>query len=569
MREAEVPVTFLPADRTVYVLAGTRLIEAAAEAGIILDSPCGGEGICGKCRVRLEKGDCPDFRASENGTVPLSPPSRIEKIFFLPVEIGLGFRLACQTEVRQAMTVFVPETSLVAAKHQILVHVEKTAVTPGDRPIGSEQGVAAAGQFAVAFDIGTTTLAAMLLDANMTNERAVVSRLNPQTRFGDDVLSRILFARENPQGLQILHETITQAVDEMIGELCAQAGIKRDEMSVLTFSGNTTMQHLLCRVDTSSLGTMPFAPASRFGTSYSAGELGLHVHPDGRAYVFPIIGGFVGGDTVAGILATDLVNKPGPALLVDIGTNGEIVLWAKGKLTAASTAAGPAFEGARISCGMRGSAGAIEKVIVDERLRINVIGNVPPAGLCGSGLIDVAAELLRHKVLSPQGKLRTPDELPVDVLPDLRERVVLDEGKVAFMLVSGEESASGKALVLMQRDFRELQLATGAIRAGIGILLKRAGLKAEDLEAVYIAGGFGNFIRRSNAQRIGLLPGQLEHHKIRYSGNTSLAGARLGALTLRARDLAEEIARRTEHVDLSTDPDFQDLFAEAMIFPEE
>jgi uncharacterized 2Fe-2S/4Fe-4S cluster protein (DUF4445 family) len=550
-----VPVTFLPADRTVYVLAGTRLIEAAAEAGIILDSPCGGEGICGKCRVRLEN--------------PSIEPGRAEKIFFLPVEIGLGFRLACQTEVRQAMTVFVPETSLVAAKHQILVRVEKTAVTAEDRSVGAEQGIAGAGQFAVAFDIGTTTLAAMLLDPNIANERVVVSRLNPQTRFGDDVISRIYYARENPQGLQILHETVVRAVDEMIGELCAQAGIKRDEISVLTFSGNTTMQHLLCRMDPSSLGTMPFTPASRFGTSYSASELGLHVHPQSRAYVFPIIGGFVGGDTVAGILATDLTNKKGPALLVDIGTNGEIVLWAKGKLTAASTAAGPAFEGARISCGMQGCAGAIEKVVVDGRLRINVIGNVAPAGLCGSGLIDVAAELLRHKVLSPQGKLRTPDQLPEGVLPDLRQRIVLHEGKVALLLASEEDSATGKALVLTQRDFRELQLATGAIRAGIGILLKRAGLKAEDLQAVYIAGGFGNFIRRSNAQRIGLLPGQLDHYKIRYSGNTSLAGACLGALSIRARGLAEEIARRTEHIDLSTDPDFQDLFAEAMIFPEE
>ncbi|MGD0382432.1 MAG: ASKHA domain-containing protein [Thermoguttaceae bacterium] len=555
MREAEVPVTFLPAGRTVYVLAGTRIIEAAAEAGIILDSPCGGEGICGKCRVRLEN--------------PFLEPGQAEKIFFLPDEIRLGFRLACQTELRQPMTVFVPETSLVAAKHQILVHIEKTAVTAEDRPIGLEQGVAAAGQFAVAFDIGTTTLAAMLLEANMKSERAVVSRLNPQTRFGDDVLSRIFFARENPQGLQILHESIARAVNEMIGELCSQAGIKQDDISVLTFSGNTTMQHLLCRVDTSSLGTMPFVPASRFGISYSAGELRLHVNPHARAYVFPIIGGFVGGDTVAGILATELTNRPGPALLVDIGTNGEIVLWAGGKLTAASTAAGPAFEGARISCGMRGSIGAIEKVIVDGRLRINVIGNAAPAGLCGSGLIDLAAELLRHKILSPQGKLLPPDQLPGDVLPDLRRRIVLNDGKVAFMLVSEEESATGKALVLTQRDFRELQLAAGAIRAGIGILLNHAGLKPQDLQEVFIAGGFGNFIRRSNAQRIGLLPDQIEHHRIYYRGNTSLAGARLAALSLRARRLAEDIARQTEHVDLSNDPGFQETFAEAMIFPTE
>ena len=231
-----------------------------------------------------------------------------------------------------------------------------------DRPVDFEAGATAAGRFAAAFDIGTTTLAAILLDPAAGDERAVVSRLNPQTRFGDDVLSRIFFARENPRGLQTLHESVAQAVNEMIGELCAQAGIKREEIAVLAFSGNTAMQHLLCRVDPSSLGTMPFAPASRFGTSYSAVELGLHVNPQGKAYVFPIIGGFVGGDTVAGILAAELTSKQGPALLVDIGTNGEIVLWAKGKLSAASTAAGPAFEGARISCGMREARGPLKKL---------------------------------------------------------------------------------------------------------------------------------------------------------------------------------------------------------------
>jgi len=558
MREAEVPVTFLPAGRTVYVLAGTRIIEAAAEAGIILDSPCGGEGICGKCRVKME--------------TPAGEPTAAEEQSFSPAEIRRGFRLACQSQVRGPATVLVPDASLLTAKHQILVRTEKIASEPdeksADRLIDFPQGDTTAEKFAVAVDVGTTTLAALLLDLSAASDRAVASRLNPQTRFGDDVLSRILFARENPQGLQILHEAIISAINEMIGELCAQAGIEREKIYVLAFSGNTAMQHLLCRVDASSLGSAPFVPASDFGLSLSAGELGLRVHPRARAYVFPIIGGFVGGDTVAGILATELTNVPGPALLVDIGTNGEIVLWARGKLTAASTAAGPAFEGARISCGMRGSSGAIEKVIVDGRLRINVIGNAAPAGLCGSGLIDVAAELLRHKVLSPQGKLLNPDQLPEGVLPDLRERIVLHGGKVAFLLVSEKESATGKALVLTQRDFRELQLATGAIRAGIGILLKCAGLKPQDLQEVFIAGGFGNFIRRSNAQRIGLLPDQIEHHRIYYRGNTSLAGARLAALSLRARRLAEDIARRTEHVDLSTDPDFQEAFAEAMIFPE-
>ena len=217
---------------------------------------------------------------------------------------------------------------------------------------------------------------------------------------------------------------------------------------------------------------------------------------------------------------------------------------------------------------MRGCTGAIEKVVVDGRLRINVIGNVPPVGLCGSGLIDVAAELLRHGLLTPQGRLQTPDQLPADVLPDLAQRIVLHEGQVSFLLASAAETADDRPIVLTQRDLRELQLATGAIRAGIAILLRQAGLEPKDLQRVLIGGGFGNFIRRSNAQRIGLLPCEIEHRRIRYMGNTSLAGARLAALSRRARQLAEDLARRTEHVDLSTDAEFQRAFAESMIFPE-
>ena len=234
----------------------------------------------------------------------------------------------------------------------------------------------------------------------------------------------------------------------------------------------------------------------------------MHIHPRGGAYVMPVIGGFVGGDTVAGILATGLADAQKPTLLVDIGTNGEIVLLADGKLSAASTAAGPAFEGARISCGMRGCTGAIEKVVVEDgRLRINVIGNVPPAGLCGSGLIDVAAELLRHGILTPQGRLLSPDQLPPDVLARLgRSRCLARRAGVVPAWPPKAETADGRPIVLTQRDLRELQLATGAIRAGIVILLRRAGLEPKDLDRVLIGGGFGNFIRRSNAQRIGLLP---------------------------------------------------------------
>ena len=615
MREAELPVTFQPSGKTVYVLAGTKLIEAAGGADLALDLPCGGEGVCGKCRVVV------------SGKASKPTPAEIEALS--AEEIEAGCRLACQSSVIGPLNVEVPPTSLPAARHKILVEAKETApavvdpavrkryveLSPPDRGdddpdlirlenaigpfdvdlqllrelpgrlrktnfrgtavradgrlIDFEPGNTQSECFAVAVDLGTTTLVAALLDLGTGNELAVTSRLNPQTSFGDDVLSRILHARQEPDGLDQLGRAVAQAVNEMIGELTRQAGVGRERVYELTFSGNTTMQQLLCRVDPGPLGEVPFVPAAGRGQLVPAADLGLHVHPRARAYVLPVIGGFVGGDTVSGILATSLGEAEGPTLLVDIGTNGEIVLFDGAKLSAASTAAGPAFEGARISHGMRGSTGAIEKVVLDGRLRVNVIGNVPPVGLCGSALIDLGALLLRHGLLTPQGRLRTPDQLAEGVMPDLARRLMLHRGKPAFLVVPAEETGHGRPIVLTQGDLRELQLAAGAIRCGTQILLRRAALEPTDLESVLIGGGFGNFIRRSNAQRIGLLPPRVEHHRIRYQGNTSLAGARLTALSQQARRQAEQIARATEHVDLSRDPDFAAEFAEAMIFPEE
>jgi uncharacterized 2Fe-2S/4Fe-4S cluster protein (DUF4445 family) len=537
--------------------------------------------------------------------------------------------LACQAVVVGPSVVEIPESSLLDSRHKILIHAKDGSVSVADPAIAKhyvelsppdrghdaadlvrleqaagtcdadlemlrtlpgllrenrfrgtavvvegnlidfEPGNTESESFAVAVDVGTTTLAAMLLDLTTGTERAVAARLNPQTSFGDDVLSRIHHARENPRGLGELHEAIIGAIDEMVGELVEAAGIRRERIYEIAVAGNTTMQQLFCRIDTHSLGEVPFVAATARRISAAAGELGLHLHPRAKVYVMPVVGGFVGGDTVAGILATRLAENRGPSMLVDIGTNGEIVLFAHGKLTAASTAAGPAFEGARISQGMRGSTGAIEKVVVDDALRTNVIGNVSPIGLCGSALIDLAAELLRHGVLGSDGRLRAGDELPGDLLPDLRRRVVRHKNQPAFVLASKSESASNRRILVTQRDFRELQLATGAIRAGELILLKRAGLRPTDLERVLIAGGFGNFIRRSNAQRIGLLPHEIPRSRIRYQGNTALAGARLAALSQTARRHAEKLAVQTEHVDLSHDIEFQNAFADAMIFPED
>ncbi|NQT38067.1 MAG: DUF4445 domain-containing protein [Planctomycetes bacterium] len=618
MPEAEIPITFQPSGKTTRVRRGTPLLEAAAGAGLTLDSPCGGEGTCGKCRVRL---------LGTNGKPGPSPPGPAELRRLGTEEIDEGFRLACQTPVAEPMTVEVPESSLLASHYQILSdwkgrsidtrdpavakrYVEMpepargddqpdllrlqnalgpfdidlemarlipgrlrenqfrgTAVTADGRLIDFEPGDTTGQCFAVAVDVGTTTLVAMLVDLSTGEELGVVSRLNPQTRFGDDVLTRILHAREKSDGLAELHGIVLDAVNEMIGELVERGDVARRHVYEVSFAGNTTMQQLLCRIDPQFLGEVPFVPGVGRSLRLAAADLGLAIHPRGVGYVLPVIGGFVGGDTVSGMLVTAMAEEEGPSLLVDIGTNGEIVLAAEGKLLAAATAAGPAFEGARIEHGMRGGHGAIEKVTIDDGLHYSVIGGVKPIGFCGSALIDVAAELLRHKLISPEGRMTWPVDLPEDLPEDLRQRVVIHNDHPAFVIAGETETGTGKPILLSQRDVRQLQLASGAIRAGIVVLLRRAGLEPADLRRVFVAGGFGNFIRRTNAQRIGLLPEQIPRDRIRYQGNASLAGARLTAMSLVARRQAEELARRTEHVDLSFDYHFQESFAEAMIFP--
>jgi uncharacterized 2Fe-2S/4Fe-4S cluster protein (DUF4445 family) len=282
-----------------------------------------------------------------------------------------------------------------------------------------------------------------------------------------------------------------------------------------------------------------------------------------------VIGGFVGGDTVAGLIATRLAEQPDHTLLLDIGTNGEIVLFSNGQLWATSAAAGPAFEGARISCGMRAAEGAIEKVsVMDGHLVCGTIGGVAAQGICGSGLIDAAAELLRCEAVTPEGRLVGSGELPAGTPPDLARRLETDRsGKHQFRLTERESDSGGDPVVITQRDVRELQLATGAIRAATHMLLKRAGLTAADLETVLVGGGFGSFIRRNNAQRIGLLPTGVPHDRIRFVGNVSLRGAQWALLSTAIREQAEQLARTARLVELSADPEFHREFAEAMIFP--
>jgi uncharacterized 2Fe-2S/4Fe-4S cluster protein (DUF4445 family) len=608
----EFKVTFEPSGRSVHVMPETVVLEAAARAGFIIESPCGGAGTCGKCQVRITAGDSPATTQEQN----VLGSDRIRQ----------GWRMACQCRINSPLTIEIPESALFQASQKILSddsgetvsvrqrirkhylnltppsrdddrsdaerlrealgeveidlsvlrvlpavlrrsHFEVTVVTIDNRVIEIESGVRVSRCGGIAFDIGPTTVVGTLVDLETGVDIAVASMINPQTSFGDDVLTRIQKCREEASGLRILHDAIVGAVNQIIRRLLAESGMERTDVYEVVFAGNTTMQQILCGVDPSALGEMPFVPAFRERVCMQASELGLEINPRGDVNVLPQIGGFVGGDTVAGIVATHLDQTTAPTLLVDVGTNGEIVLAHRGKLIATSVAAGPAFEGARIRAGMRAVSGAIEKVIMDDDVRINVIGNTRPAGICGSGLVDAAAELLRTGILDSTGRILPHGELPAGLPETLLQRVIEHDGHCDFILVHGQDSATGEPLCLYQRDIRELQLANAAIRAGIRILLQMAGLTAADLGSVLLAGAFGNFIRRNHARRIGMLP-PIPCEQIRFVGNTASFGAKSVLLSTVERAYATRVMQSTRHVDLSMDPGFQMEFGAAMLFPE-
>jgi uncharacterized 2Fe-2S/4Fe-4S cluster protein (DUF4445 family) len=353
-----------------------------------------------------------------------------------------------------------------------------------------------------------------------------------------------------------------------MGAWARGAAPRRAHARGVVVAGNTTMQQILCGFDPSALGEVPFVPVfDRFQRIYAA-DLGIGINPGADLSVYGQLGGFVGGDTLACMVATRMDTWKEPTLLIDIGTNGEIALSLDDTILATSTAAGPAFEGVRIGQGMRAAPGAIEKVLINDDVECNVIGNVPPVGICGTGLIDAAAQMRRAGAMDMRGRILTGDEMQPDLPPNLRRRVIVDEDdRAQFVLAVSEQTGCDGRVVPTQNDIRELQLAFGAIRAGANALLNRAGLAPDELGAVFLAGAFGNFIRRSSALCIGLLP-PVDPKKIRSVGNAALLGAKMALLSLDEREYAEQLRRKTAHVDLSFDPRFQMDFGMAMFFPD-
>ncbi|MBI3971407.1 MAG: DUF4445 domain-containing protein [Chloroflexi bacterium] len=486
-----------------------------------------------------------------------------------------------------------------------------TATIAGGQIIGVEPGDRSRHGYGIAYDVGTTTVVGTLVDLVRGTEVATAAMLNPQVTHGADVISRINRSMNDPDGLQRLHEAALQAVASIAGRLAADAAVDLADVWELTFAGNTCMLHLLLGLDPRHLAPSPYVPAVTDAVSLTLGELwgetlflptastkttgngraeigspalvraepspnggGSDGHasgtgtlrPEALCYLLPGVASFVGADAVAVALATEIGERDEPTLAIDIGTNGEILLGSRHRLLACSAAAGPAFEGAHIRFGMRGTSGAIEHVrLVDGQVECDVIGGGTPRGICGSGLVDAVAELRRVGLVDVMGRLLPPDEARRVAGPRLAERVVHGPAGVEFILARGFDG--NPPITLGQRDVRELQLAKGALRAGVELLLAELGVNAQDLHRIYLAGAFGSYVSAAAARAIGLIP-PVPLQRVESVGNAAGRGSRMALASVEARRRAETLARRIEYLELSAHLGFTEQFMESMVFPE-
>ncbi len=524
-------VVFQPDDKEVSIHRGATLLEAAGQAGIVLTTPCGGRGTCRKCVVELH-------------------PS--------------GRRvLACQYSVQRDLTVRVPADSRFY-EHKIL----SQGLDPDSevRPTIVERHRPGAGQGAIlglAVDIGTTTVVAKLV--NLADGQCIATRatLNPQVQYGDDVISRINYARSEAASAD-LQRAIVASINTLIDGLCAAAGVNSKAIHEACVVGNTTMNHLFLGLPVGQLGIAPYRAYSLDAHDVAPGELHLHINGRGNVHAVQNIAGFVGSDTTAVALATGMDSVTDRTLVVDIGTNGELVLGTPGHLYAASCAAGPALEGARILHGSRAAEGAIEAVVVDDGdIGLDVIGGAAARSICGSGLIDAVAVLLDLGIIDVTGRFVSAETVSTRLPPALATRLRQVDGQPAFCLAFDEGTGEPRVL-LTQRDIREMQLAKGAIRAGIRLLLNKLEIADADLDRVLLAGAFGNYIRPHSAIRIGLLP-NVPVERLHFVGNAAASGAVMLLLSEACRERAKVLAKRIQYVEIAHEREFADVFAEAML----
>lgn len=589
--------------------SGTNLLELLHKQGIEIASPCGGNGTCGKCRVKV-KG--------------ISKQAQGKELRLLGEEaVHNGYRLACYHSVEGDIEVFPDESDRGATimtqrtentheldavikkeyiklappdihdqkadLERVLSHSEDkrcafnlaqirrlsellrskdfqtTLITDGHAVIGVEPGDTTQKLYGMAVDIGTTTIAAYLMDLNTGQEQGVYSCMNPQRKYGADVISRINYSMERSNGLQEMNESIIGCMNQIVEEFAKKAGIEGKDIYAAVFVGNTTMMHLLMGLPIVNIAAAPFIPVSTGGHRFAPEQMGLAINEQGVIVLIPSVSAYIGADTVAAVVSSGMHEQKGIALLVDIGTNGEIVLGNKDWMFSCSVAAGPAFEGAQIRNGTGGIQGAIDTMHFNETLTYTTIGDAKAVGICGSGIVDAVAGMLKKGIIDEMGRIVDADELSESVAGGYGARLIdLQEGD-AFLIEKKESCDASMDIVITQRDVREIQNAKAAVAAGIITLVKESGIQMHDIENVYLAGGFGSYLNIESSLAIGLLPKELTG-KVKAIGNAAGSGAVDTLLSCDTAETARHIGEKMQYIELSSNKGFIDEYIDSMMF---
>jgi uncharacterized 2Fe-2S/4Fe-4S cluster protein (DUF4445 family) len=558
-------VTFLNEKKSVLVETGVTILEAARRAGVVVESPCNAIGSCGKCKVKIpEPGQRNSIKTLE--THYNAPDDEKREGFYLACQTIIIGDIAVETrdyDAENASLKILAKGNTFQYEYKPYVYKKlinengawRTEVYGGDTLIGVENGNTTKEIYALALDIGTTTIVVALIDLNSGGQIDSENELNPQTAYAQDVLSRIHFASKD-DGLQILFSTFIFRLNAMIDTIAMRSKISKSNIYEIAFSGNTTMLHLATRTNPYLLGQYPYTSQISGDSFINAQELGITISQFGLIYLPPVISAYVGADITSGILVSQLDEVKETVLFIDIGTNGEMALAANGKIAVSSTAAGPAFEGMNISCGMRASRGAIEYFVIHEgQIEFNVIGGAEAAGICGSGLLDITAGLVNAGVIAPNGRFVQPDS--GSYREALKKCMRDKDGKKAFFITPD--------VYLAQKDIRQIQLAKSAIRTGIEMLLAHFNLTARDITRVEIAGSFGYHLREQSLLDLGLLPAEFAG-KVYFIGNTSLSGAIAFLLNVGFMSKMRNLVRRIDTIELAKHENFDRVFVKYMSF---
>ena len=591
--ENHVTVTFEPEGKTVADSSHT-LLELAQSANVSLRGECGGAGVCGKCRVKIIK-----IRGS------LSEPTEKEKEHLKCDEIAGGYRLACQTKILSGRcTVYIPPESRTGKREisgvgldedvpldpvAVKVHLSMAPPAFGDtrpdlrrledalnqsleiplhslahlpetlrrakwdvtvalwknRLISVESGDTTEDLFGIAVDIGSSKVICHLVSLKSGETIARANSENPQIMYGEDVVTRITYASKSPENLPKLQKLVVDTINILIETVCKESGISSGNICEMVFVGNSVMHHLFLGISPKYIGVAPFIPAVGAMVSFPAKDLGLLMNPDGMVTAIPLIEGYIGSDAVANLIITKIGQNEEVSLTIDIGTNSEILLGNREKILACSAPSGPSFEGAHISSGMKAVTGAIESVdIKGEDLSYTVIGDVKPKGICGSGVIDLVAELFLAGVITKSGKFR-----------DLNHPRIIINGVPKFVVAWNDETSTRSDITISEKDINQFLLAKGSLKTGWIILAKRYGIKPSDIDTIYLAGSFGTHINIENAITLSIIP-DIDRKKILFAGETAVGGAKMALKSKSEREKIIQLLAKTGYVELSVEPSF-------------